>query len=267
MEDGGTNWEISELQFRAVAGTIQAPSGGSWLSTSGSPSGNVLGDLNFGSYFQTTKTQSVGYDFGSPVTVVEVAIAPYCTYVLDSPSSFNVQYSDDGTTWTTLSSVTSASYSCSTYELAELPGTSVIYNFYYDTSAIPYTLWGYLGGTYYPITPYPSYAPLTDSSSVTWAVNGARAASSTLTLAHGTSTRAVSVTGLVPGGGYASYDIVLKQDATGGAAATLGTGCTWYQFAVSHTAPTTTLALTTTANAVDILSFSYDGTNCYAVLQ
>ena len=98
-------------------------------------------------------------------------------------------------------------------------------------------------------------------------MNGARAASSTLTLAHGTSTRAVSVTGLVPGGGYASYDIVLKQDATGGAAATLGTGCTWYQFAVSHTAPTTTLALITTANAVDILSFSYDGTNCYAVLQ
>src|ERR1017187_9361505 len=56
----------------------------------------------------------------------------------------------------------SAAGVCRTYELAELPGTSVIYNFYYDTSAIPYTLWGYLGGTYYPITPYPSYAPLAD---------------------------------------------------------------------------------------------------------
>jgi hypothetical protein len=152
MEDGGSNWEISELQFRAVAGTIQAPSGGTWLSTQGSP-GTTLGDLNFGSYFQTNKNQSIGYDFGSPVTVAEVAIAPYCTYVLDSPSAFTVQYSDDGTTWHTISLVTGAAYSCSTYQLAELPGSAVVYTFYYDTSTTPYTFWGYLGGTYYQLSP------------------------------------------------------------------------------------------------------------------
>jgi hypothetical protein len=99
---------------------------------------------------------------------------------------------------------------------------------------------------------------------VTWAIGSAIVANSMLTLAHTTATRVLNLTGLVNGG---SYVVVLKQDSTGGAAATLGTGCTWYQGGSAGFTPSTTLALTTGASAINILAFTYDGANCYANLR
>jgi hypothetical protein len=110
----------------------------------------------------------------------------------------------------------------------------------------------------------PTFSTLTDSASVTWAIGSAIVVNSRLTLVHTTATRAINLTGLVNGG---SYVVVLKQDSTGGAAATLGTGCTWLQGGSAGFTASTTLALTTTANAVNILAFIYDGTNCYANLR
>jgi collagen type VII alpha len=110
----------------------------------------------------------------------------------------------------------------------------------------------------------PTFSTLTDGSTVTWAITSSALANSTLTLVHTTATRSINLTGLVNGG---SYLIVLKQDTTGGAAATLGTGCTWYQGGSSGFTASTTLALTTTASAINILAFVYDGTNCYANLR
>lgn len=113
-------------------------------------------------------------------------------------------------------------------------------------------------------TASPAFTTQTDSASVTWAISSALIASTSLTMVHTTSTRALNLTGLVNGG---SYTIIFKQDSTGGAAATLGTGCTWYQGGSSGFTALTTLALTTTANAINILSFIYDGTNCYGNLR
>jgi hypothetical protein len=110
----------------------------------------------------------------------------------------------------------------------------------------------------------PTFTTLTDSSSVTWAIGSAIVSNSTLTVAHTTSTRAINLTGLVNGG---SYVLVFKQDSTGGAAATLGTGCTWFQGGSAGFTALTTLALTTTASATNILAFVYDGTACYANLR
>jgi hypothetical protein len=109
-----------------------------------------------------------------------------------------------------------------------------------------------------------SFSSLTDSSSVTWAIASAQVANANLTLAHGTSTRSLNLTGLVNGG---SYVVILKQDSTGGAAATLGTGCTWYEGGSAGFTNITTLALTTTASAINVLAFTYDGTNCYSNLR
>jgi hypothetical protein len=83
-------------------------------------------------------------------------------------------------------------------------------------------------------------------------------------MAHGTSTRALNITSPVAG---AVYNIVLKQDSTGGAVATGGTGCTWYIGGSAGFTASTTFAVTTTAIAINILSFYYDGTNCYANLR
>jgi hypothetical protein len=51
--------------------------------------------------------------------------------------------------------------------------------------------------------------------------------------------------------------------SSGGAAATLGTGCTWYQGGAAGFTASTTLSLTTTASAINAFVFIYDGTNCY----
>jgi hypothetical protein len=114
--------------------------------------------------------------------------------------------------------------------------------------------------------PSPAFSTLTDSSAVTWAVGSATLANATLTLIHTTTTRTLNFTGLVSGG---TYLLILKQDSTGGATATLGTGATWYQGGTAGAGykPLATLALTTTANAINVLAFTFDGTNAYANLE
>lgn len=102
-----------------------------------------------------------------------------------------------------------------------------------------------------------SFAAQTDAATVTWAVGSLICANASLTFtAHGGS-RTLNLTGLVNGG---SYVLSLKQDATGGEGLTLGTGCTWKVSGAGAGAITPSSG----ANAIDILAFTYDGTNCYA---
>lgn len=110
----------------------------------------------------------------------------------------------------------------------------------------------------------PAFGTLTDSGTVSWGIASAPVASATLTLVHTTSSRTINVSGLVNNG---SYILVLKQDSTGGAAATLGTGCTWFQGGTAGFTAVTSLDLTATASAINVLAFVYDGTNCYANLR
>lgn len=100
-----------------------------------------------------------------------------------------------------------------------------------------------------------AFQSLTDASPITWAVN--TTPNAYVTLAHTLATRALNVTGITNGG---FYIIKLIQDSTGGAALTLGTGCTWKVANGGSGAVT----LSSAANAVDSLTFFYDGTACYA---
>ncbi len=106
-----------------------------------------------------------------------------------------------------------------------------------------------------------SLAPtvLSDAASVTWSINSSYAANASLSLAHTLATRQLNIGSPLTGG---TYVIRLVQDATGGAAITLGTGCAWKVIGSGSGA----ITLTSTANAIDILTFYYDGTNCYANL-
>ena len=105
-----------------------------------------------------------------------------------------------------------------------------------------------------------AFTTLTDGSTVTLATGGAGVSNATLALNHATTTRALNVSGLASG---ASFTVVLKQDATGGAALTLGTGCTWYLGTNSGYVASTAPTLTTSASAINIMTGLYDGTNCY----
>lgn len=111
-----------------------------------------------------------------------------------------------------------------------------------------------------PAPATPVYGAVVDASPIVWALASAAVANGIVTLDHATATRALNLTNPTNGG---FYTLVVKQDATGGALMTLGVGCTWK--VVNGGAGL--IVLTAAANSIDILSFTYDGTNCYANVQ
>jgi hypothetical protein len=102
-----------------------------------------------------------------------------------------------------------------------------------------------------------SFASQTDAATVTWAIGSKICANASLTFTVHSGSRTLNLTGLVNGG---TYILWLKQDATGGEGLTLGTGCTWKVSGGGAGAVTPSVG----ANAIDVLAFTYDGTNCYA---
>jgi len=101
-----------------------------------------------------------------------------------------------------------------------------------------------------------SYTTLTDGATITWAIGSAPYANSKVTIAGN---RTLNITNPVNGG---QYTVNITQDATGSRTLTLGSGCTWKIVNGGAGA----ITLTTTANATDILTFTYDGTSCYGTL-
>lgn len=100
----------------------------------------------------------------------------------------------------------------------------------------------------------------TDGATVTWALGSAWAANATLTFTVHSGSRTLNITNPLAG---STYFLRLVQDATGGEGLILGTGCTWKVSGGGAGA----ITLSTGANAVDMLAFYYDGTNCYANLN
>lgn len=98
-----------------------------------------------------------------------------------------------------------------------------------------------------------------DGAPVTWAIGSVLNAQATLTFTVHSGSRTLNITNPVIGGNYV---LKLIQDATGGEGLTLGTGCTWK--VVNGGAGAVTL--TNAANALDVLTFVYDGTNCLTTL-
>lgn len=109
-----------------------------------------------------------------------------------------------------------------------------------------------------PVQVTTPFTTLTDASPLPWNVGTANPA--IVVLNHATGTRALNVTGLIGGG---VYILEIKQDSTGGAAMTLGTGCTWKVKGGGAGA----ITLTAAANAIDELVIMYDGTNCLTTLN
>ena len=100
-----------------------------------------------------------------------------------------------------------------------------------------------------------------DGAPVTWAIGSVLNAQATLTFTVHSGSRTLNITKKIQliGGNYV---LKLIQDATGGEGLTLGTGCTWK--VVNGGAGAVTL--TNAANALDVLTFVYDGTNCLTTL-
>jgi hypothetical protein len=93
---------------------------------------------------------------------------------------------------------------------------------------------------------------LTDAATISW--NPTLGLNANVTLAGD---RTLSFTSTPAAGSYGT--LVVTQDATGGRTLTLPSTAN----KVLGSSSTTTITLSTTANAKDILNFYYDGTNCY----
>lgn len=100
-----------------------------------------------------------------------------------------------------------------------------------------------------------TYDAQTDGATITWVIGSVLNATATVTLGGN---RTLAITGLVINGNY----MLLVNQGTGSHTLTLGSGCNWKVLGGGAGA----ITLSTAASAVDILTFSYDGTNCYASL-
>lgn len=105
-----------------------------------------------------------------------------------------------------------------------------------------------------------AYSALTDGAAVAWNTNSHFCSDASLLFTVHTGSRTLNVSNLVAGG---HYRLRLTQDATGGVGLTLGSGCTW-KVAGGGSGSVT---LTNSANAIDVLVFDYDGTNCQTTLS
>lgn len=103
----------------------------------------------------------------------------------------------------------------------------------------------------------PGVTTLTDGATITWALGNHVNQQAKITFTVHSGSRTLNITNPTTVGYYTLYVV---QDGTGGEGLTLGTGCTW-KVANSGAGAVTP---STGANAIDILSFTYDGTNCYA---
>lgn len=99
--------DIGELQMRASAGGANLCSGGT-ASATNSLGGNLPAaafDGSTATSWQTTFSPTLPvflrYTFAAAVDVVQVAIIGSNAYPIYSPKAFDVQWSDDGTSWTT----------------------------------------------------------------------------------------------------------------------------------------------------------------------
>lgn len=104
MENVGSTavLQIAELEFRASVGGADLTGAGTAISNSGTASAAF--DNNADTAWTGTKDPStyIGYDFGAgqAVAVAEVGLRPGTTVTNNrTPYKFDVQYSDDGTTW------------------------------------------------------------------------------------------------------------------------------------------------------------------------
>ena len=96
----------------------------------------------------------------------------------------------------------------------------------------------------------------TDGATITWAIGSVLNAQASVTLGGN---RTLNITNPVIGGNYV---FKITQDGTGTRTLTLGTGCTWKVIGGGSGA----ITLSTAAGSLDILAFTYDGTNCLANL-
>jgi hypothetical protein len=225
--------------------------------TSGTPSDFVLGTYPNAHSNQLYLKQSngfVGIKTASPTTALDVNGTVTATSYVKSGGSSSEFLKADG-------SVDNATYLTATGTAANVSGVVAIANggtaattaaeALTNLGAAPIASPTFTGTVTAPIFASTPQA-LTDAATISW--NPANGLNASVTLG-GNRTLSFSSTPAV--GSYGT--LIVSQDATGGRTITLPSTSN----KVLGSTSTTTIALSSAANAKDILNFYYDGTNCY----
>lgn len=110
----GSNPNVNELEFRLTSGGADQTSGGTAIESA------HLSSFVPARAFDNNSTTCwvaagaspwwIGYQFASPVSIHEIALTAYVTgdggTSAQSPKDFTIDYSDNGSSWTTASTVT-----------------------------------------------------------------------------------------------------------------------------------------------------------------
>ncbi len=111
-----SNTQICEMEFRGsvggsdLTGSGTVLSGGSGSDGLGNEAAKAFDNNTTTTWVRTSATNTwIGYDFGSATTVAEVMIRAYTapgTEYSRAPKNFTLDYSDDGSSWTTADTFT-----------------------------------------------------------------------------------------------------------------------------------------------------------------
>jgi hypothetical protein len=218
-DNGGSNVTIAELQLREVVGVAQTPSGGTPLSSSNYSAGpSAAFDGNAATDWSANSGPPawLGYNYGTGINkaIKEIAITNTASgfWTSQSPTSFQVQWSADGVTWTTQFSVTGVGWTgAGQTKVFTDPNANSASN---TTHTYPTAL-----AALNDVTP----TPLTDGYALTYDLASSKWKPKPITLPNFTAT----VAGAVPAPGTSSGKF-LRDDATWASPAGGGGGTTNY---------------------------------------
>jgi hypothetical protein len=116
----GNYASLSLLEMAAtISGTNLCITGGSCIASSGQGGHEAQYAISGSQYWGANSGLPAwcGYDFGSPVAIAEVRITPFASLVWPYlPLTFDLDESDDATTWTTVQSFTAAAWTANTVQ-------------------------------------------------------------------------------------------------------------------------------------------------------
>lgn len=236
------NWEWEEIPTQGSS-TVNAAGFGLSLNGSTMALNTAVGadhtQIENNEVFVNSATGSTSYAGSLPAQALPALQAGQLFWlVTDTSSSTTATLQIDSTAATTLT----------LSDGATAVGNAVV-------AGVPYAV--YYDGTVFRLANVGprAFTALTDGATVTLSGGAQRDVNRSLTFTAHSGSRTLNVSGLVNGG---SYVVELFQDATGGEGLTLGSGCTWLPSSVT---------LTTNANGLDVMAFTYDGTRCIQTLK
>jgi hypothetical protein len=98
--DGGSTLTVAEVQMRTSVGGANAATGGTATASSGTAANAFDGNNSTNWALSSGTVGWLQYQFGSAQDIVEIAVTAPSATTTNAPNRWSLQYSDDGSNWT-----------------------------------------------------------------------------------------------------------------------------------------------------------------------